>query len=232
MVGGMLLRCAISLFVLLGLGMVSLFIEFKTPGFGIFGVLGLILLLVFFGSKFVAGLAGQEELLVFLLGLCLVVVEVFLVPGFLIPGILGMLMMLGSIFWAMVDVWPNSDFVWTPEVFRDPAVEFMQAIALALVVCFALVRILPKTPFWNWMVLSETVGGPRGAGGLVSESAGHSGVASGSRGLTVSELYPTGHVMIDDVRFEARSKLGKIHRGEKIRVVEKDGLELIVERVE
>lgn len=218
--------------ILLGLGMVSLFIEFKTPGFGIFGVLGLILLLVFFGSKFVAGLAGQEELLVFLLGLCLVVVEVFLVPGFLIPGILGMLMMLGSIFWAMVDVWPNSDFVWTPEVFRDPAVEFMQAIALALVVCFALVRILPKTPFWNWMVLSETVGGPRGAGGLASESAGHSGVASGSRGLTVSELYPTGHVMIDDVRFEARSKLGKIHRGEKIRVVEKDGLELIVERVE
>jgi membrane-bound serine protease (ClpP class) len=218
--------------ILLGLGMVSLFIEFKTPGFGIFGVAGLILLLVFFGSKYVAGLAGQEELLVFLLGLCLVVVEVFLVPGFLVPGILGMLMMIGSIFWAMVDVWPNSDFVWSPESFRDPAVEFMQAIALALVVCFVLVRILPKTPFWNWMVLSETVGGPRGSGGLESESTRYSDVASGSRGLTVSELYPTGHVIIDDVRFEARSKLGKIQRGEKIRVVEKNGLELIVERVE
>ena len=218
--------------ILLGLGMVSLFIEFKTPGFGIFGVLGLILLLVFFGSKYVAGLAGQEEILVFLLGLCLVVLEVFFVPGFLVPGILGILMMIGAIFWAMVDVWPNSDFVWTPESFRDPAVEFMQAIAIALVVCFVLVRILPKTSLWNRLVLSATVGDHGGAGGLESVIAGHSDVASGSRGLTVSELYPTGHVIIDDERFEARSKRGKIQRGEKIRVVEKNGLELIVERVE
>ena len=131
----------------------------------------------------------------------------------------------------MVDVWPNTDFVWSPESFRDPAVEFMQAIALALVVCFLLVRILPKTPFWNWMVLSETVGGSRGAGALESGIAGHSDVASGSLGVTVSELYPTGYVIIDEQRLEARSKLGKIQKGEEIRVVEKDGLELIVERV-
>jgi len=218
--------------VLLGLGLVSLFIEFKTPGFGIFGTLGLILLLVFFGSKYVAGLAGQEELLVFLLGLCLVAVEVFVLPGFLIPGILGLLLIVGSVFWAMVDVWPNSDIVWSPELFRDPVVEFMQAIALALVVCFALSRILPKTPLWNWMVLSETVGGPQGAAGQDSGIAAHSGLAPGSRGVTASELYPTGHVIIDGERFEARSKLGQIHRGEKIRVVENNGLELIVERVQ
>jgi membrane-bound serine protease (ClpP class) len=218
--------------ILLGLGLVSLFIEFKTPGFGVFGVLGLILLLVFFGSKYVAGLAGQEELLVFLLGLCLVVLEVFFFPGFLVPGILGLLMMIGSIFWAMVDVWPNTDFVWTPEMFHAPAIEFMQAIALALIVCFVLSRILPKTPLWNWMVLSETVGGPSGIGGKEAVISERASVVSGSRGVTVSELYPTGYVIIDEERFEARSKLGKIHRGEKIRVVEKNGLELIVEKVE
>ena len=50
--------------------------------------MGLLLLLVFFGSKYVAGLAGQEELLFFLLGACLVLVEVFLVPGLLLPGLL------------------------------------------------------------------------------------------------------------------------------------------------
>jgi membrane-bound serine protease (ClpP class) len=132
----------------------------------------------------------------------------------------------------MVDVWPNSDFVWTPEVLRAPAVEFMQAIALALVVCFVLSRILPKTSLWNRLVLSATVGGSGGTGGLESVIAGHSDIASGSRGLTVTELYPTGRVIIDDERYEARSKLGKIQRGEKIRVVEKKGLELIVEKAE
>ena len=211
--------------ILLGLGMVCLFIEFKTPGFGIFGVLGLLLLLVFFASKYVAGLAGQEEVLIFLLGLCLVALEVFVLPGFLIPGILGLLMMVGSIFWAMVDVWPNTDFVWTPELFRDPAVEFMQAIAIALVLCLVLTRILPKTPLWNRMVLSETVGAIGGG----DEEAD---VDLGSRGVTVSELFPGGYVMIDDQRFEARSKHGKIHRDVKIRVVEKNGLELIVEATE
>lgn len=218
--------------ILLGLGLVCLFIEFKTPGFGIFGVVGLILLLVFFGSKYVSGLAGQEELLVFLLGLCLVGLEVFILPGFLIPGILGLLMMLGSIFWAMVDVWPNTDFVWAPQTFHAPAIEFMQAMAMAVVVCFLLSRILPKTPLWNWMVLSETVGGPSIAGEPATETAGQAMVSTGSLGVTVSELYPAGFVLIDEERFEARSKLGKIHRGEKIRVVEKNGLELVVEKVE
>ena len=215
--------------VLLGLGLVGLFIEFKTPGFGVFGTLGLILLLVFFGSKYVAGLAGQEELLVFFLGLCLVAVEVFVLPGFLLPGIVGVLLIVGSVFWAMVDVWPNSDIVWSPELFREPAVEFMQAIALAFVSCFVVSRILPKTPLWNWMVLSETVGGPRSGGGQEAEVAGRSGMVSGSLGVTASELYPTGFVIIDGERVEARSRLGKIPKGEKIRVVDNNGLELIVE---
>jgi len=163
--------------------------------------------------------------LIFLLGLCLVALEVFVLPGFLIPGILGLLMMVGSIFWAMVDVWPNTDFAFTPELFRDPAVEFMQAIAIALVLCLVLTRILPKTPLWNRMVLSETVGVTGGG----DEEAD---VNLGSRGVTVSELFPGGYVMIDDQRFEARSKHGKIHRDVKIRVVEKNGLELVVEATE
>ena len=93
--------------LILSIGLVCIFVEFKTPGFGIFGVAGIILLLVFFGSKYVAGLAGQEELLVFLLGACLVLVEIFLVPGLVIPGVLGIALMMGGIFWAMVDVWPT-----------------------------------------------------------------------------------------------------------------------------
>jgi membrane-bound serine protease (ClpP class) len=188
--------------------------------------------LVFFGSKYVSGLAGQEELLVFLLGLCLVVLEVFVLPGFVLPGILGLLMMLGSIFWAMVDIWPNTDFVWAPQTFHAPAIEFTQAMAMAVVVCFLLSRILPRTPLWNWMVLSETVGGSSIPGKTVTEIAGQAMVSTGSLGVTVSELYPAGFVLIDEERFEARSKLGKIHRGEKIRVVEKNGLELVVEKVE
>ena len=174
--------------VLLGLGLVGLFIEFKTPGFGIFGTLGLILLLVFFGSKYVAGLAGQEELLVFFLGLCLVAVEVFVLPGFLLPGIVGLLLIVGSVFWAMVDVWPNSDIVWSPELFREPAVNSCRPSHWPS--CRALSsREFCRNSVWNWMVLSETVGGPKWRR-QEAEVAGHSGMVSGSLGVTASELYP------------------------------------------
>ena len=54
--------------IIMGLGMLLLFIEFKTPGFGVFGASGLVLLMIFFGSKYVAGFAGYEEVIVFLLG--------------------------------------------------------------------------------------------------------------------------------------------------------------------
>ena len=79
------------------------------------------------------------------------------------------------------------------------------------------------------MVLSETVGGPRSGGGQ-AEVAGHSGMVSGSLGVTASELYPTGFVIIDGERVEGQIRgWARFQKGEKIRVVDNNGLELIVE---
>jgi len=58
--------------VLLGLGLLALYVEFKTPGFGVFGVAGIACLAVVFLSNYVAGLSGQEPMLVFGFGLALV----------------------------------------------------------------------------------------------------------------------------------------------------------------
>ncbi|HTT56487.1 MAG TPA: hypothetical protein VMF63_05220, partial [Opitutaceae bacterium] len=58
--------------VLLGLGFVCLFIEFKTPGFGFFGFAGIALLAIVFLGHYVAGFSGHEPMLVFGLGVVLV----------------------------------------------------------------------------------------------------------------------------------------------------------------
>ena len=83
--------------IIIGIGLLGLFIEFKTPGFGFFGIAGIVFVLIFFGSKYVSGLAGQEEILVFLLGVSLVVLELFLFPGLIFPAIIGICMIIGSI---------------------------------------------------------------------------------------------------------------------------------------
>ena len=95
--------------LLMAVGMLCVFIEFKTPGFGFFGVAGILLLGVVFLGHYVAGLTGYEPLLFFLLGTALVVVEVFLLPGVMILALAGAALMLGWLVGGMLDLWPKRE---------------------------------------------------------------------------------------------------------------------------
>ena len=217
--------------LILSIGLVCIFVEFKTPGFGIFGVAGIILLLIFFGSKYVAGLAGQEELLVFLLGACLVLVEIFLVPGLVIPGVLGIALMMGSIFWAMVDVWPTPDFEWSMEVIRPPMWEMLQTLGLVFLFGFLVSKFLPKTPIWKNLVLTTTLKNTDDPIGIQGDDATVRKLI-GKRGKSISELYPSGQIEIEGVRYDAKSSLGKIAKGEMVEVIKISEFELLVRIVE
>ena len=209
--------------LLLSVGLVLLFIEFKTPGFGIFGGLGIGFILVFFASKHVAGLAGQEELLLFLVGFCLVLVEVFLAPGLFLPALLGLALMFGSLIWAMVDIWPGQEIQWSIALFEAPLVEFAKSLGLAFVLGYLVVKIIGKTPMGRSMILEKSVGGD------ASEKASHK-VEIGNIAICTTELYPSGKVEQDGTVFDARSLSGKIEKGERVRVVKQTAFELVVER--
>ena len=210
--------------LLLSIGLVLMFIEFKTPGFGIFGILGIGVILVFFGSKYVAGLAGQEELLLFLLGFCLVLVEVFLAPGLFLPAILGLVLMFGSLLWAMADIWPGQEIDWSLSFFRVPLLELAQSLGLAFVLGYIVIKVMGKTPMGQAMILEASIGGqdPSVVKGKSSNL--------GDLGVTLTELYPVGKVEIQGRLYDARSNIGKIEKGEKIKVIKKEGFELLVER--
>ena len=210
--------------IIIGIGLLGLFIEFKTPGFGLFGIAGIVFVLIFFGSKYVSGLAGQEEILVFLLGVSLVVVELFLFPGLIFPAIIGLCMIIGSILWAMVDVWPNTDFAWSVATFEGPIKELSYAILITIGLVLLLTRILPKTTVWNKLILSSTVGDAT----INNATQVESEPVVGALGKSVSELYPIGQVELEGGRYEARSSLGKISKGVVIKVTGKDDHGLIV----
>jgi membrane-bound serine protease (ClpP class) len=210
--------------IIIGIGLLGLFIEFKTPGFGFFGIGGIVFVLIFFGSKYVSGLAGQEEILVFLLGVSLVVVELFLFPGLIFPAIIGLFMIVASILWAMVDVWPNTDFNWSVATFEGPVKELSYAILITIGLVLILTRILPKTTVWNKLILSSTVGDAT----INNATQVESEPVVGALGKSVSELYPIGQVELEGGRYEARSSLGKISKGVVIKVTGKDDHGLIV----
>jgi membrane-bound serine protease (ClpP class) len=223
--------------LLMGLGLLCVYVEFKTPGFGVFGITGGVLLAIVFFGHYTAGLSGHEAALVFGVGLVLVAVEIFLFPGTLVAGLTGAVLMLGALVWSMVDVWPGEMPALDRETFFRPMLNVALAIGVALVTALALGRFLPRGWFWDKMVLSAAVAGDAGApaggmgfdGGFESAAPEGGDGLLGARGKTVSVLRPMGEVEIAGRRHEARASLGSLERGESVRVVGRSGRTLIVE---
>ncbi len=217
--------------LIMGIGMLLLFIEFKTPGFGIFGVLGIILMLIFFGSKYVAGLSGSEEILIFLLGVSLVFVEILLFPGVMVFALLGVACMLGSLLWAMADIWPTPDFQWSIDLFYEPFIDLGLGLLVTIGLGLALARFLPKSMFWDKLILENAVGqsDPLVTGGARSLDKPAELPEIGSKGRTTSHLFPSGTVEINGRSYQAQVKLGSLGANKAIRVVEHGQFNLVVE---
>ncbi|MCW5548539.1 MAG: hypothetical protein KIT44_06200 [Opitutaceae bacterium] len=211
--------------LLLGVGLLALFIEFKTPGFGVFGITGLVLLGVVFLGNFVAGLSGHEPILIFGLGVLLVLLELFFFPGIVVVALTGVLLMLGSLLWSMADIWPNEPIEFSGDLFLNP----LQNLLLGLVVAvglFALVaRFLPKGWFWTRLA----VGGAVAGNALAHDVEQVRAALTGREGVAATDLFPGGQVEIDGRRHEARLQLGSAKAGTPVRVVRHTEFELVVE---
>lgn len=220
--------------VLLGLGMLALFIEFKTPGFGLFGIVGIALLVVVFLSSYVAGLSGHEPLLVFGVGVLLLALELVFwhTAGFL--GVAGVGLMLVSLVWSMADLWPNEPIrvAWSADAFLHPLLNVGLGLAIALALFAALLRYLPKGWVWDRLVVQSASSGAAQIGGVAPEAAAGLAALVGRRGVAVTALRPGGQVEVDGQRYEAKVEVGAIDRGAAVVVTGCSDFALTVERAD
>lgn len=217
--------------LLLGLGLLALFIEFKTPGFGVFGITGIVLLAIVFLSSSIAGLAGNEPILVFGLGLLLVAAEIFFFPGLILPAVLGVGLMFGSLVWALADIWPGQPVEFTADTFLGPLGDVMMGIVIAIVGAIVLARVIPRSLLWDRLVLNTAMAGSTGGAATAAmPAAGEVDPLIGKRGRAVTDLFPSGEVEIDGRRFAAQLDLGFLDAGEEIVVTGRGSFGLNVER--
>ncbi len=218
--------------VLLGLGLLAIFIEFKMPGHGWIGAIGVLLLaLVFFGHH-VAGLSGHEPVLAFALGLLLLAGEIFFLPGVMVLGITGIILMLGSLLWAMADIWPNQPLTVSGDALVQPLGSLGLGLGIAVVAGAVLLRYLPKGWVWDKMVLHTAINSAaQTTGGAPEEALGANSIM-GRRGLAATALRPSGQVEIDGRRFEAKVEVGTIDAGVPVIVRGRTDFGLIVEKAE
>lgn len=218
--------------ILLGLGLLCLFIEFKTPGFGIFGVSGIVLLGVVFFGHYVAGLSGHEPALFFLIGLLLIAIELFFIPGTLVLALTGIALMLGSLVWAMLDLWPGEPISLEGDVLFRPLANVMAGVVLAVMVFLAILKFLPKGGPWGRLVLESAVGGEPGPiRALNSRAQDEAPVTNliGLSGVAATSLFPSGQIEVSGRRYEARLGMGFAEAGTPVRITGVSEFGLIVE---
>ena len=205
-------------------GLLGIYIEIKTPGFGLPGILGILCLAIFFWGHHIAGLAGFEDMLLFLLGAALIVVEVIFFPGTIIFGVLGVAMMLWALFSAMVRHLPGGPW---PFMAGDMGWALF-SLAVALIGtsagAVALGRFYPRLPVLRHLVLDPAVARPEG----FAAAGGAPGLV-GLTGRALSALRPAGTALFGDRRLDVVTRGDYIDAGQPIRIVETEGARIVVE---
>ena len=199
--------------ILLMIGIAGILIELFTPGFGIPGSIGIAALGLYFGGGILAGISGWEAALLFIIGLALLLVEVFIIPGFGIAGVLGLAALFGSIFLSTPD--PST------------AVQSLViAIIGAAVLIFIVFRFTPGRKVFKRLVLDMEETPEKGY------VAAKQGLVSliGMQGIAKTTLRPSGTAEFDDAFVDVVTSGEYIEEGTPIVVTNVEGMRVIVKQ--
>ncbi|MBI4244410.1 MAG: nodulation protein NfeD [Planctomycetes bacterium] len=194
--------------ILLMLGLVAIYIEFKTPGFGVAGVSGILCILVLLFGHHLAGLAEMTEILIVFAGFALLAVEIFVIPGFGVVGVLGIAFIMGGLILSFQD-FTIPDFSSPIELgaFLNASTQVIVAFMASLLTITILVRYIKFIPLVRGALLEQQVG---------MDMVQQLQEFINSTGVAASDLRPSGKVNINGKIIDAISESDYISKNEKI----------------
>lgn len=204
--------------LLVTIGMLGIIIELRSPGFGVAGAIGVGSLAAFFWGHWLVQLAGWGELLLALAGVALLILELFVIPGFGFAGILGILALLAALVMSVVGSGA------TPEFLMLAAGRILFSLLLAVLASFLLLRFMPHTPFGRRLILDAGLGAGHAYGSAPEGDLRW----LGKRGRTTSPLRPAGIADIEGARVDVVSEGELIKPGTPVEVTRVDGNRIVV----
>jgi len=220
--------------LLLMIALAAGYLEIKTPGFGLPGTISIICFGLYLSGSHIAGFSSAVEPILIILGVILILVEIFVLPGFGVAGIAGIVCLVVGIVMAMVPSVPAPpdmpDFPeWSVSVFQDyrhtALVNFTVALLATIGLGWLLGKYLPATSMYSKLVLT---GAARAEDGFVGLDMPAHHRLLGQRGITLTDLRPAGMATIAGQRVDVVSDGGFIAKGEGIVVVEVNGPRIAV----
>jgi len=225
--------------VLVMLAMLGVYIELSTPGVGLPGLVAVVCLTIIIGSKYLWGLANWVEVTLFVVGIVLLVVEIFVLPGFGIAGILGIVFILAGLFSMLIEnppdrlPWPETALDW--QVFMKGMVGLSLGLVGFIVLAWLLARYLPKLQFLSGLILVPTAairGGEMRVSMTAPPESKTTAINIGDIGEVTSTLRPTGKAIFRDAVVDVVATAEFIDEGTKVEIVEIHGNRVVVKRVE
>jgi membrane-bound serine protease (ClpP class) len=184
--------------LLLLVAIVCAYLEFKIPGATLPGVISGICFVLFFLGHYLAGLAGWEAPVLFALGVALVLAEVlFFAHSTIVFGVIGVALILASLFWAMIDRYPDQPIVPSTHVLLVPMMNLAIAIVASFIVIALLARYLPRTSFYRrFALMAANPSGPSFSAPRQWDTG--LPIAPGAEGIAVTTLRPSGKAQFGD----------------------------------
>lgn len=205
----------------------GLYFELQTPGIGFPLLAAITAAVLYLVPYYLNGLAENWEILMFVAGIVLIMLELFVVPGFGITGISGITLTVVSLVLVMVN---NQffDFTFVPSenLMKSLASVVTGMIGAAVVIALTWHRLLNSRSMQH-LILKNTFHSQEGY-----RSANTAEHLVGKRGVAHTRMAPSGRVMIDDTLYDAQARDGFIEQGESVQVIDQSTFALRVKKVE
>lgn len=207
----------------------GIYFEMQTPGIGFPLGVAILAAVLYFSPLYLEGLAANWEILMFIIGLILIALEIFVVPGFGITGISGISLAFSGLVLSLIK---NVDFSFD-EVHSGDLLIALETVFIGTIGGISLAIYLSKKMFtaetgrFSHMSLHEVMSKEDGYLGVDPELL----LLKGKHGVAITTLRPSGKIVIDGQTYDAMAASGMIDKGTNIVVTKVEAAQLYVEVV-
>lgn len=195
--------------LLLTIGFLGLVVELFTPRIGLAGIVGASAFLLYFYSHIVSGLTGIGTFFLFAVGIVLILLELVLPGG--IVGILGLAAVLASFFLS-------------GENFVHIGISLLIAVSISILACVVMIKVFDKNmKFFKRLILKDSTSTEEG---YVSNK--NRTELIGVKGYTLTDLRPSGTVIVGDERIDVVSEGGYIRKDTPVKFIKVEGSRIVV----
>lgn len=217
--------------MLMSIGFLGLMVELYSPGFGWAGGVGVVCLSAFFMGHMVVNLAGFEELLLLLAGFVALGIEVFVIPGFGVVGVLGLLLILTGLTFSLTAL--PLDVSWSLGYLKDALERVLVSLSVTAVGLVIAAQVIPVRVLPSWLVLRTSLGEGQTADATPDyHSAPDQQALMGLEGVAHTVLRPSGKARIEGRLIDVVSESRFIQAGDPVRVVQVEGMRVVVDLIE